>query len=302
MKKVFLFIFIIVSSLSTIACDICGYGVGNYYVGLLPQFSRSFIGVRYQFSKFHTSIKNSNTEYSNDLFETAEVWGGINLGKKWQLLGIIPFNIINQKNDDGTYETHGLGDVAVMANYKLFDHISSTKNKKLITQQFWLGGGIKLATGKFSADKYDPAFIALANTQAGSGSTDFILNATYNININKLGFSNSIRYKINTANKDAYFFGNKFTAGSIAYYQFTKNNSTITPNAGLLYEHTEANKLANKIVDETGGYLLSCSADVEINFGKTTVGVNIQLPLQQNFANAQTNNRLKGMLHVTFSF
>ena len=302
MKKIIFFILITLFSLPTIACDICGCGVGNYYVGLLPQFSRSFIGVRYQFSKFHTSIKNSNTEYSNDLFETAEVWGGINLGKKWQLLGILPFNIINQKNDDGASETHGLGDVAVMVNYKLFDHISSTKNKKLITQQFWLGGGIKLATGKFSADKYDPAFIALANTQAGSGSTDFILNATYNISINKLGFSNSVRYKINTANKDVYFFGNKFTAGSIAYYRIAKNKTTITPNAGLLYEHTEANKLANKIVDETGGYLLSSSAGVEINVGKITVGGNFQLPLQQNFANAQTNTQIKGMLHVTFAF
>lgn len=302
MKKIIFFILIILSFLPTIACDICGCGVGNYYVGLLPQFSRSFIGVRYQFSKFHTSIKDNNAEYSNDLFETAEVWGGINLGKKWQLLGIIPFNIINQKNDDGLTKTHGLGDVAVMVNYKFFDHTSATKNKKLISQQFWLGGGIKLGTGKFSADKNDPAFIAMANTQVGSGSTDFLLNAMYNININRWGFSNSVRYKINTANKWAYFFGNKFTASSIMYYGFTKNKITVTPTAGLLYDHTEMNKLANKIIDQTGGYLLSSSAGVEINFDKINTGFNVQLPLQQNFAQEQTVAQVKGMLHVTFVF
>lgn len=302
MKKVFLFILIIASSLSTIACDICGCGLGNYYVGLLPQFSRSFIGLRYQFSKFHTRIKNNNAEYSNDLFETAEVWGGFNVGKKWQILAMVPFNIVNQNSDEGFSKNNGVGDVTVMANYKLFDHTFGTLNKKLINQQLWIGGGLKLATGKFSADKNDPAFIALANTQVGTGSTDFIFNVLYNININRLGFSNSVRYKINTANTDAYFFGNKFTSSSIAYYRVTKNKTTITPNAGLLYEQTAVNKLNSKIIDETGGYLLSTAAGMEINFGKITVGGNLQLPLQQNFANRQTVNQIKGMVHLTFAF
>ncbi|MEO5891657.1 MAG: hypothetical protein ABIQ31_15520 [Ferruginibacter sp.] len=52
---------------------------------------------------------------------------------------------------------------------------------------------------------------------------------------------------------------------------------------------------------ETGGYLLSTVAGVEVNFHKITVGYSVQLQFSQNFANEQTNTKLKGMLHVTFS-
>jgi hypothetical protein len=301
MKNIVITISIILFSFTASACEICGCGVGNYYIGLLPQFSRSFIGIRYQFSSFHTNIKGDPTQYSKDLFQTAEVWGGYNIGKRWQVLAILPFNFIHQASDDGTFNANGIGDIAVLGNYKVFNHSSATAGKKLITQQLWMGAGIKLATGKFNIDPNDPDLVALANTQVGSGSTDFMLNAMYNININRFGVNTSTRYKINTTNNDRYFFGNRFSANSIAYYAFTKAKTTITPNLGLLYEHSEANKSASEKIAETGGYLLSTAAGVEVNFNKITVGCNAQLPLSQNFAGEQTNTKVKGMLHVTFS-
>ncbi|MEO5891656.1 MAG: hypothetical protein ABIQ31_15515 [Ferruginibacter sp.] len=121
------------------------------------------------------------------------------------VLAVLPFDFIHQASDDGTFNAKGLGDIAVFGNYKVLDHSSATAGKKLITQQLWLGAGIKLATGKFDIDPTEPEPLALANTQVGSGSNYFILNAMYNININSVGVNTSARYKINTTNNDKFF-------------------------------------------------------------------------------------------------
>ena len=52
---------------------------------------------------------------------------------------------------------------------------------------------------------------------------------------------------------------------------------------------------------QTGGYLALASAGVEVTKGKITVGGNLQVPVTQNFANGQTNSKLRGMLHITFA-
>ena len=103
-----------------------------------------------------------------------------------------------------------------------------------------LGAGVKLPTGKFVIDASDPDVAAVANTQLGSGGTDILLNGMYNVSINKLGINTTVNYKINTANKEEYKFGNKLTAGSFVYYVFPLKGVMISPNVGLLYEHCEA--------------------------------------------------------------
>jgi len=303
MKK-FIIAFFVLSFLinTTKACEICGCGLGNYYIGLLPQFNHKFIGLRYQYRSFNTVLADNPSQFSKDYYKTLELWAGWNIGKRWQVLAILPYNFVHQVSDDGLSNNQGIGDIAVMANFKMFDKTNVSAHGNNISQQLWIGAGIKAPTGKFNIDATDPDIVAVANTQTGSASTDFMLNAIYNVRINKIGINTGASYKLNTANNDKYVFGNKFSANSFVSYTINKNKTNIIPNAGIAYETTATNTLDKQTVAQTGGNLVAASAGLEIGFKKFTVGGNIQIPVTQNYAAGQTDLKTRGMMHVTFSF
>ena len=302
MRRIVVSLSVLFIAFSGSACDICGCGIGNYYLGMVPQFNNSFFGVRYHYRQFHTQIKNDETQFSNDYFQTIELWGGFNIGKKWQALFFVPYNLNKQISDDGTSKTNGIGDVAIMVNYSLLEKSTMNNKNQLVYQQLLVGGGIKLATGKSDIDPTAPDIIALANSQLGTGSTDFLINTAYTLRINKAGFTTNLNYKLNTANKENYQFGNRISSNTFFFYSIQPGAFTITPNTGILYEHSSANILNKEKVPETGGYMVAAAAGLELSFRKTTIGFNIQAPLAQNFASGQTTSKFRTMAHISFGF
>ena len=302
MKKLYILSLLIFFTTGSFACEICGCGVGNFYMGLLPNFKTRFIGIRYSYLHYATQLNNDPSQFSNDFYRTAEIWGGWNIGNRWQLMGFIPYRFSKKNSDDGTKNIDGLGDITILANYSLLHSRKTTAANKTIEQQLWIGGGIKVATGAYHVDLTAPdANIGDANSQLGTGSTDFLINAMYNISINKFGINTTISYKVNTGNQDRYQFGNRVTVNSLGYYRIRFKGMAVSPNLGLLYEHAGINHYAKDVVDQTGGYLLNASGGVEVNFNKITVGVNTQIPVTQNFAEGQTASKLRGNMHISFA-
>jgi hypothetical protein len=302
MKKLLFILAFTIFITSANACEICGCGVSNFYMGTLPHFKKGFIGARYHYTTYHTVMASDATQYSYDYFKSTELWGGINIGKKWQLLGFVPYNFNKQNMDDGTVSNSGLGDITLLVNYKLLGSFSSKKNK-FFEQSLFVGGGIKLPTGKFEADLSDPAMVAAStiNTQIGSGSTDFLLNGMYNAKWNKFGINSAATYKINTTNSATVKYGNKAIISATAFYNIGADKFVVSPTAGLLYENLAANFHNNEAVESTGGNALMATTGLQIQLNKISVGAVFNIPLSQNFSDNQTKIQSKGTLQFTFA-
>jgi hypothetical protein len=309
MKKLFLLTIVVFTVIAANACPICGCGVGGFYIGLLPTYKSEFIGIRYQYSHYETTLTADPSQFSHDHYHQAELYGGITLGKHWQVLGFVPYHFNHQVTDDGIINRNGLGDVTVLANYKLWQTSKMNKNNRVFGQEFWIGAGLKLPTGKYGVDFGDSTHEELddllgdVNSQMGTGSTDFIFNAMYNIHLGMFGINTTANYKVNTINSSNFRYGDRFSVNSFAYYQ-TKAGKGIfmAPNIGLLYLHSAQNNFAKTKVNETGGYVVSASAGLDINIRNITVGTNVQLPFAQNFAHHQTDEKVSGLVHVTYTF
>jgi hypothetical protein len=302
MRKFILFILLVIISFNSFACSICGCGGGNLYFGLLPNFKNRFIGVRYHYAEYHTQLANDPTQFSTNHYNSTEIWGGFNIGKKFKVLGFIPYYSNKQVDDDGTTYKNGLGDITLIAQYKLLDIVRNASGNKVLQQQLWVGGGIKLPTGSFNVNVKDTSTtIADINAQLGTGSIDFLLNGLYTISVGNIGVNTSATYKINTLNNDNYKYGNKFTANCIAYYKIAANKNTISPNLGVGYESVTGNMLNGTKVQYTGSHVTTALAGIEFSFTKIGLGLNAQIPMEQNFAEGQTKLRCKAMAHITFS-
>lgn len=303
-KILFLLLFLIFGiCLAGMSCPICGCGGGNVYMGLLPDFKYQFIGLRFHTTQYHTQLINDPSQFSTNYYNTVELWGGVRLGKKIQLLAFVPYYMNKQADDDGTTYTHGLGDITVMGQYQIFSSSKYLTSHKFFTQQLWIGGGIKLPTGPFDLNVQDSnTTVADINAQIGTGSVDFLINGMYSLTIRNFGVSLTVNYKLNTTNTEQYKYGNKFQSNLIAFYQFTGKGPTITPNLGLGYENVAINQFSGKGVQYTGSRMMTAIAGVEFDFGKIGVGINGQLPLAQNFAEGQTKMKFNSMMHVTYQF
>jgi len=302
MKRILYILILVIITTNTLhACEICGCGGSNTYLGLLPDFKTKFIGIRYSHSYYQTLMAMDKTQFSNNYYNTTEIWGGVNIGKKWKLLAFIPYKFNKQAGDDDTTYNNGLGDITVLANYKLWNKVSINGNKG-ISQQLWLGGGIKVPTGKFDFNPSDSTTtVAALNYQLGTGSIDFLFNVMYNVKFGNWGVNTTLNYKANTA-KNGYKFGDKITANSIGYYRFaTKNQTYIAPNIGLMYENTAENTKLPTTISSTGGYYATASAGVEFTIKKIGVGFSASLPFSQRYADGQTNLQWRGTTHLTFA-
>lgn len=305
MKKILTILIFTWAVNQSLACDICGCGAGSNYVGLLPEFGKKIFGLRYRHNSLVAHLNSDGSSSymtTKEAYTNLEIWGAINLKPKLRLMFTVPYSFNERTNQGATKTKNGLSDITINTYYEIINSKKLLHNKLLI-QNLWFGGGIKLPTGSYSAT--DKSMSNMNNNlfQNGTGSVDFSLNAMYDIRYQDAGISINSSYKINTPNKYKYQYGNKFVNTAQLYYKWKiKNRFTLAPNIGIAYETSNKDYDDVYSVDMSGGNISTFNMGCEFKNKIIAVGINYQIPQFQDLANSTIKADNKLMVHVSFVF
>jgi hypothetical protein len=305
MKKKFAFtLFVVMASVWAYGCDICGCGAGNNYIGILPDFQKHIVGLRYRANAMltHVGIGGASTYLTTqEHYNTWEAWSGWNINDRFRLMAAVPYSF-NEKTNQGTVRRKtGVGDIVFSGFYRLINKRRSYAGK-LLVQSLWVGGGVKLATGVYDPVDKSGSGESANLFQLGTGSYDFNVSAMYDIRLQDAGINLNGGYKINTVNRYGYQYGNKVNGSAQLYYKLRLASKWLfAPNTGIQFEHSEMDRDDNLQVAISNGNLLLGTIGFEGGWGKFAFGANWQLPLTQNLANGIVRAGNRAMLHVAIS-
>lgn len=301
-----LLIMTLLSSFSSFACDICGCGVGNNYVGILPDFSKKITGVRYRANSLWSDVGDDGAHTyltTREHYKTIDAWGGWNITRNIRLMATVPYSFIWRQREGVHNRQNGIGDISLLGYYQPFSR-RATLTRNMLMQSLWLGGGMKLATGRYESANRNMNATNPNLYQLGTGSYDFLLAATYDIRLQDMGLNANMQYKINTVNPAQYQYGNKLSVSAQFYYKLNvKNVLSVAPNAGMQYEYAATDRDRGYETILTGGKLLLATAGTELIAKKRiTWGVNYNLPVYQNLARNTVEANSRWMVHVGVLF
>lgn len=301
MKKIFIVSIISLLSIPFTgeACNVCGCGVGTYHYGILPQFGKNFVGLRYRHSTFQSTLDGSHAhQHSYETFRTAELWGRFYPVKRVQAFVFVPFNFNERQEGSVTKTLKGLGDVIISANYNIINTYDSTD--RVFKHNLLIGAGLKLPTGEYR--QIENGLTVNQNFQLGTGSVDVLLNVIHTVRRGNMGVNAELSYNINTTNKDEYRFGNAARAGLTMFYILRAGSMTVMPNVGISGEFFRDNKQFDQPFPDTGGWASLYNLGSEVYFRKIAVGFSWSRPGKQKLFNelVEANDRVSA--HVTLMF
>jgi hypothetical protein len=299
MKKFFIFLLPVLLFNNVKACDICGCGVGNFNPYMFPHLVQKFVSVGYNYRAYETNAHDDlgNPMFNKEYYTTISLAAQFTFGKKIQLIGYLPFQVNEQKGPEGNKSLKGTGDAVLMINYKVFDHIS---DKAPLRQTIVAGGGVKLPTGHYQYEEGSEKEVDNANFQAGTGSTDFLINSLYALRYKQFAMSAGVTYKVNTSNAQNYRFGNRLL--TVVQFKYVKDAGAVSliPNTGLIFEKMGKDSEDGLVNNHTGGYNAQAIVGLDVNNKKIATGIFYSKPIKQNLAQGSIHAMPAINVHVSF--
>ncbi|MFN4082437.1 MAG: hypothetical protein ACK4K9_02290 [Bacteroidia bacterium] len=303
MKKFLTLFILLILTKTTFACDICGCGIGNSYIGILPRFNENMIGLRYRFQQFNHQDNpqsfNGNSKVLHDVYHTSEFWlRHIPKNNRMQIFGVIPYRVNVRTDSDKKESISGIGDAFLMGNYILINTADSLHVPLKLTLQ--AGAGLKLPTGKYQQRNANKLMYPLG-FQTGTGAWAYQINTIVTFRYKKVGINIEFQYIINTTNELMYKLGNRINIGTSLFFWKKFGFNSLLLSGGFLFEHLKADKEYNYVVNQTSGKRLLLNLNTDIYIKNYSFGFNISHPLINKVYNKpMLNNQIQLSLNRFF--
>lgn len=289
------------ASTAATACDICGCGAGNFFLGSQPMVRRHFVGLTVRSIRFRSWYDRQDGRlHSMEHFRTLEWQGRWLPHRRWQVQARLPIGFNRQLMDGQVKSLQGLGDAAVLAQYNLLDKLGLLADKKRsVQQQWWVGGGMKLPTGRYDYSP-DPAEVANPNFQLGSGSTDALLTTQYSMRINRVGLMADAVWRRNGSNSNGYRFGHRWQTNLSVYTVQKWKQTGLQAYAGMGVDWMQADDNNGTKNEYTGGYVAAAQAGVDVFVGNCWIGGLVRIPVGQRQGGGVLDQQINASLQFNF--
>ena len=281
------------------ACDVCSGGLGGGDMGVLPQFTRHFAGVRYRFGMGKASHAGLASEASiKDEFHSTELWVRYVPHPRVQLVCNLPFSVNVQQGIQSNSRVHGLGDITLQTQIILWNTAWSGK-PRLFNHLLLVGIGIKSPSGVYQLRENGQTIHP--NRQPGSGSWDIPFNFLYSFRRGAWGLQLEWMYRLNTTNSLYRKAGDRLSSGMRVFYLWNRKKWSVMPASGLVFEWQDADQLRNKPVDMTGGNALYLQSGLDLFYSFFSTGIRADYPVYQYFTGGRNGLRISAQFLFLFS-
>lgn len=304
MRTLFIAVALLALQPAASGCDVCGCSIGGNYFGILPQFHRHFVGLRWSEQSFisaHSLIAVREGRFeSEEWFRSVDLLGRFYVAPRIQLMVLTPYHEFRRRESGVETRTKGLGDVSVMASYVLLDTGDSLHRRWKHTLTF--GGGAKIPTGRSNLTDAEGKTLH-PNLQPGSGTVDFMLSAAYTIRRGPWGLTADVLGRLNTANhRQDYQFGNRVSGSAKVFYWKNIRKLVLLPNAGVFADAADANTGASNVTEGTGGSVALATFGLDMYAGHISAGFTFQQPVSQNLGGGKVKAHARWMATLNYIF
>lgn len=302
--RIFIALCLSVMTSSALACDVCGCSSGGFNSGLLNLSNSHFVGLQYKSRFFESShpilFDGEKPTISREQFQTVELNARWMPWKHFQVLGAIPYNVLQRQEGAEVESNQGFGDASV-----LFQGVfSNQKDSSHFGFRIAFGGGVKLPTG--NSDLVSAVYAeVIPNMQVGTGSWDAIFNSNGIFKYKKWFSSIDLSYNLNGVNAADYKYGNRTLAKISLGKWMTKQTSEWVFRPELAMQFLSArydyNEFSKGITNEfSHGYFLDFAPAFQVQRKSWSVRLFGQLPVIQNFAEGNVKSVWVGGMQLFY--